>query len=116
MSIIRGTVRKTMNRKLACKSDGGRMQRVHCQRALVSPLPNARNKRKPLVYIRNPRKDGSLTPITWNWSPKAFSAAWAKIDPAKNINNPAVLPTTTPSTPKTSGGEGREYSVIHSGC
>jgi len=113
---IRDTVRQTMNGNL-------REDRVAdvCERSIVNDprfllyLPPGINVSRWLASVIY-AKIGSLTPIAWYWSPKAFSAATENKLPMIPPNTPAVLPIITPSTPKTSGGDGRVYSVIHPCC
>ena len=113
MSIISGTVRQMVNGNL-------RVDRVAdvCKGSIVNEprflpyLSPGTNVSRWLASVIH-EKTGPLTPIAWYWSPKAFSAAAENKFPMIFPNTPTVLPIITPSTPKTSGGDGRVYSVIH---
>ena len=113
MGVIRDTVRRVMNENL-------REDRVAdiCKRSIVNDprsllyLPPGTNVSRWLASVIYTKTE-SLTPIAWYWSPKAFSAAAENKFPMIFPNTPTVLPIITPSTPKTWGGDGRVYSVIH---
>ena len=90
-----------------------------CKRSMVNepwflPYLSPENVVSHRLTLNNPRKSKALTPIVPHWDPKAFIAERVNIVPARTPNNPTGLPTVTPSNPKTSGGDGRAYFVIHS--